>query len=274
MTAFCHISPTEFLPLFSRGRKSHLILAHLVEQDDAYATFFKNETGLKILDNSAFEMYKQGREMYDPSKLLEMAKRVEANYIVMTDYPGKPSSKGIKIAQQQASIFKDAGFGTFFVPQSKVGDLDDLISAYMWAAQAPEVGYIGFSILGIPNAYGVEKKNKLQRFNARWKFLQELDKTEFWRLAKGKKMHLLGMVDGPNEIALLRPWLSKFLTWDSSAAIWAGLNGVSFDESPTGLINGKFETEVDFGYNVWDSNISTAMDNVKVIDKLCRENTE
>ena len=269
MVDFCHISPVEYLCLV-KGRPSHLALAHLVEEDQQYADFYKNESGVKILDNSAFEMYKQKRDMYDPSKLLEMAERVKANYIVMTDYPGKSSAKGIKIAKEQAPIFKEAGYGTFFVPQSRVGDLDDLISAYMWAAQAPEVGYIGFSILGIPNAYGVEKKNKLQRFLARWKFMQELDKTDFWRLARGKRMHLLGMVDGPNEIELLSPWLQNFQTWDSSAAVWAGLNGVAFDSSPTGLVDGKFELEVDFAHKVWDNSISTVLDNMRVIDKLCQ----
>jgi hypothetical protein len=162
----------------------------------------------------------------------------------------------------------DEGFGTFFVPQSEIGDLEGLIQSYIWAAQAPEVGYIGFSILGIPNAYGVEKDNKLQRFLSRWKFMQELEKRDFFRLAAHKKLHLLGMVDGPNEIELLRPWLEHFDTWDSSAAIWAGLNGIKFDNSPSGLVNGKFETEVDFDYKVWDNNTAIAMENMRTIDNL------
>lgn len=269
MTDFCHIAPTEYLPLFCRGRDSHLILAHLVEQDERYAEFYKGENGVKILDNSAFEMYKRGVDMYDPSKLIDMANKIDANYIVMTDYPGEDPRKGIEMAKQQASTFREAGFGPFFVPQSTIGDLNGLIEAFMWAATSSDVSYIGFSILGIPNAYGVEKTNKLQRFVARWKFMQELDKREFWRYAKGKKMHLLGMVDGPNEIELLRPWLKNFNTWDSSAAIWAGLQGISFDSSPTGLVNGKFEDEVDFTYDVWDNNVSRAMENMKIIDRLC-----
>ena len=55
-------------------------------------------------------------------------------------------------------------------------------------------------------------------------------------------------------------------TWDSSAAVWAGLNSISFDDSPTGLINGKFEKHVDFESNFKDTSIAEA--NMKVIDNL------
>jgi len=268
MVDFCHISPTEHLSLFCRGRSSHLILAHLVETDDVYAEFYSSQQGTKILDNSAFEMYKQGRDMYDPDKLLDMADKVGAHYVVMTDYPGQPPQKTIDMALEQGPKFKEAGRGTFFVPQSEVGDLQGLVDSYLWAATAPEVDYIGFSILGIPNAYGVEKDNKLQRFLSRWKFMQELEKTTFWRQATTKRKHLLGMVDGPNEIELLRPWLEHFNSWDSSAAIWAGLNGIKFDASPSGLVDGKFEKEVDFGYKKWDNNVSIAMENAQTIDRL------
>jgi hypothetical protein len=59
-------------------------------------------------------------------------------------------------------------------------------------------------------------------------------------------------------------------SWDSSAAVWAGLNDVQFDRSPSGLIGGKLESEVDF-------NLSTASDaamekvrsNIAYINSLC-----
>ena len=59
-------------------------------------------------------------------------------------------------------------------------------------------------------------------------------------------------------------------TWDSSAAIWAGLNGIRFDNTPTGLLSGKFEKEVDFDFETNDNNlISLAKENMEYIDKLC-----
>ena len=81
----------------------------------------------------------------------------------------------------------------------------------------------------------------------------------------GKKIHFLGMVDGPNEISLVRDF--HIDTWDSSAGVWAGLNGLMFDNSPTGLVNGKFEKHVDFNHESKD-NIDIAKANVKYIDDL------
>jgi hypothetical protein len=255
-----------------------LLLAHLVESDDVYAQWyttnkqcFGDET-LHILDNSAFEMYKQGRDMYPSDKLIEMGKRVCADYIVMSDYPNEKGLKTIKAAEELAPKFREAGFGTFFVPQSEIGDLEDYIATFAWAASSPLVDYIGVSILGVPNAYGVEKGNKLQRYVSRFHIMQELARRGILHLAErnNKMIHFLGMVDGPNEISLCSQF--QIDTWDSSAAIWAGLNGISFDSSPTGLIDGKFEEEVDFKFKTVDSRlISMAKANRDYIDSMCKD---
>jgi hypothetical protein len=272
---FCHIAPTPHLEHFAAGRSAHLLLAHLVEKDNTYADFYKKRklhSQFYILDNSAFEMYKAGREMYAPEKLIEMGKRVHADYIVMSDYPNEPGSKTIQAAEQLAPQFKQAGFGTFFVPQSRIGDIEDYIACFAWAASSPLVDYIGVSILGVPNAYGVEKDNKLQRFFSRWKMMKTLEERGILALAaaNGKLIHFLGMVDGPNEIELCKEFTIH--TWDSSAAVWAGLNGIAFDSSPTGLVDGKFEKEVDFGLEIRDNTkVQLAHDNIKYIDRLCRE---
>lgn len=273
---FCHIVPTPHLSLADRS-DTHLLLAHLVESDDDYTYYYYSRKSIDgrertyILDNSAFEMYKAGREMYPSDKLIEMGNRVKADYIVMSDYPNEPGSKTIKAALEYAPKFKQAGFGTFFVPQSKIGDIEDYIQCFAWAASSPLVDYIGVSILGVPNAYGVEKGNKLQRFFSRWKMMKELKRRGILDLAKRnrKKIHFLGMVDGPNEIELCSEF--DIDTWDSSAAAWAGLNGIAFDGSPTGLINGKFEKEVEFDQRFEDNSvIELAKANIEYINQLAR----
>lgn len=254
MTDFCHITPTKYLDLFASDRSHHLVLAHLIEEDPAYAAWYaelasEHETTV-IMDNSAFEMFKQGRPMYPSDKLLEMGNKVKADYIVMSDYPGEPARKTIEAALLLAPEFHRAGFGTFFVPQAEVGDIEGVLTAFDWAAEAEEVDYIGVSILTAPNMFGVEKGNNLQRFLSRWKLMQMLEERGTLDKIKqnGKNIHFLGMVDGPNEIALVDRWLDYIDTWDSSAAVWAGLCGIEFDRSPTGLINGKNEVEVDFSH--------------------------
>ena len=253
MATFCHIAPIPHLDII-KGSKAHLALAHLVEQSDKYTSFYLDEKAKGstiILDNSAFEMYKQNKPMYDTSKLITMADKIKADYVVMSDYPNQYSKVTIKAAEDTAPILKEKGFGTFFCPQSKIGDIGDLYSCFEWAADSDLVDYIGVSILAIPNAYGVEKKNKLQRFVSRYMFMQGLRDSGVLDHAKskGKKIHMLGMLDGPGEIRLMEPFKDYIDTWDSSAAIWLGLHaGKTFDSSPTGLLNGKYEEEVDFDY--------------------------
>lgn len=271
MIDFCHIMPTAFLNTYANKYKTQLILAHLVEEDEHYRNFFAKYNRTKIMDNSAFEMFKTGQPMYPADKLIEMGHKVNADYIVMSDYPNEDPSKTIAAAEELAPKFKEAEFGTFFCPQSKIGDLEGLISAFAWAANSHLVDYIGFSILNIPNAYGVEKNNKLQRYLSRLKFVQELDKRGILEqiVNNKKKIHFLGMVDGPNEIELMgyNGYDECIDTWDSSAAVWYGLNGIKFDNSPTGAVNGKFEKEVDFNEKQGDN--TSVRYNLAYIDKLC-----
>ena len=273
---FCHISPTPHLNLVS-GRKTHLVLAHLIEEDENYVNYYlreKDEYGSTlIMDNSAFEMYKQGKEMYPSDKLISMAQRVNADYVVMSDYPAEPGEKTIEAAKKLAPELHEAGFKTFFVPQSKIGDTADCIKTFRWASLNPKlVDYVGVSILTAPNAYGVEKGNKLQRFMSRIKLMYDMKESLVFPSMKshGQKVHFLGMMDGPNEIMYAEPFGKYIDTWDSSAAIWAGLNGIRFDNTPTGLLSGKFEKEVDFDFETNDNNLLTlAKENMEYIDKLC-----
>lgn len=280
MTEFCHIAPVSMLDMAATGRTHHLVLAHLIETNPAYVDWYvKNRPASKtvIMDNSAFELYKAGKEMYPSDKLIEMGTKVKADYIVLTDYPAENSIKTISAAIQLAPKIKQAGFGTFFVPQSNIGDLDDLINAFQWAVYKEDIDYIGISILAVPNAYGVEKNNKLQRFLSRWKFMSELAKWGLLDQAKaaGKKIHFLGMVDGPNEIELVKDYLPYIDTWDSSAAVWAGINQISFDNSPTGLIQGKFEKEVEFDIEAPNQEfIDLAISNMKYIDDILEKYNE
>lgn len=246
MINFCHISPTNILSEVSKYNKVHLVLAHLVESKQKYRDFYANINEPIIMDNSAFEMFKQNRPMYPSNKLIEMGKSINATYIVLSDYPNEHSSKTIEAAKQLIPIFKQEGFKTFFVPQSLIGDIDDYINCWKYALNNPGIDLIGMSILGAPNAFGVEKDNKLQRFLSRWKIFNMLKDQNILTNRHTNKIHMLGMVDGPNEILLVEQFHKYIYSWDSSAAVWAGLNNIRFDSSPTGLVNGKFESHVDF----------------------------
>lgn len=288
---FCHIAPSSMLGRYTQTNGAHLLLAHLIEDDyfgdNRYTNYYANlnDGKLKIMDNSAFEMFKQGRPMYDSDKLIEMAKRVKADVIVMSDYPKEEWTKTRDKAIEMIPKLKDAGFKTFYVPQSELNDLQGAVLSFEWALNNPDVDLIGVSILTCPIAFGVNESKhdpnfvrsdayKLQRFMSRWKMFTTLQRNGLlWDDKSIKRFHVLGMTDGPNEIELLQEtgFAECIHSWDSSAAVWAGMNGIGFDESPTGLMEGKFETEVDFNcFEVSTLNDNLALSNIRYIDRLCQ----
>lgn len=276
---FCHISPTAYLSKYTRSNGAHLILAHLVEEDPEYRDYYANlEDGkYKIMDNSAFEMFKLGRDMYESSKLIDMAQSCKADCIVLSDYPKTSSQRTVDAAKELIPQFKGAGFDTFFVPQSQLGDMVDYINAVEWGLNHEGIDVIGISILGAPIACGVDESTfeggkrsdayKMQRYMSRLAVFRELEKRNLLGPLAQKRFHCLGMVDGPKEIDLLREYHDYIFSWDSSAAVWAGINGMSFDNSPTGLINGKFEMEVDFSH-LQEHNTTIVFNNIHVIDEM------
>lgn len=282
---FCHISPTAYLNKYTNSNGAHLLLAHLVEQDQQYADYYANlhDGKVKIMDNSAFEMFKQGRPMYDSSKLVEMGRRCNADIIVMSDYPKQSWMTTVGAAVDMIPELKDAGFGTFYVPQGELGDLHGVLKSFDWALGNPDVDLIGMSILTCPIAFNVNESShgdgkrsdayKLQRFLSRWKMFRELEKAGLLTDHAIKRFHCLGMTDGPNEIGLLRTsGFGKYIfSWDSSAAVWAGLNDIKFDHSPSGLAEGKFEKEVDFDMSkdVTSTSDNTTLYNINYINQLC-----
>lgn len=274
MINFCHISPTKHLKTFCQDQKVHLVLAHLIESDEEYRRFYKHVQGVKILDNSAFEMYKQNKPMFDGDKLIALGQMIDANYIVLSDYPGENWMKTRDAAIKLIPQFKAAGFKTFYVPQSQIGDLAGYMENWIWALRNEDIDLIGLSILGAPNAFAVEKDNNLQRFMSRWWILKILQRNDILDMDSNHnhdKIHCLGMVDGPNEIELLSEFHDYIYSWDSSSAIWAGLNDIEYDGTPTGLLNGKFPLEVDFGYDreLEPDQLLKVTRNMRVINRLC-----
>lgn len=259
-----------------------MVLAHLVEESDEYANFYKDifvgGDSEKIMDNSAFEKFKRGEPMYESSKLVDMGRRCGATVIVLSDYPGEHYEKTIQKAIEMAPSIKSSGFKTMYVPQSELGDIDGYLKSLLWAVNNNDIDYIGLSILGCPIALGVKEETfnhgdrdqafLMQRFLSRWKMLNLVDSVVEDKSKLYKKFHNLGCVDGLNEILLLEKYKDYIKSWDSSSAVWAGINGVRYDGSPTGLRYGKIESEVDFFINEeYNADIEF---NVELINNLCQ----
>lgn len=215
--SFCFITPTAYLEEYATASKTHLVLAHLVSEDPVYSAFYRDRAragDFIMMDNSAYEL----KEPYSPEHLVDLGNECGAQAIVLPDYPFQPCAKTIEAAIKFTPIFKQAGFSTFFVPQSEVGQLEDWVQGYKWATNNPDIDIIGMSILGVPNALP-----HIEPAYARVVMTQLLkDRGMF---ATKKHHHYLGLNAGPAlEIpSLLR--MGVLDTIDSSNPVWMGILG-------------------------------------------------
>lgn len=237
---FCIITPIAYLK-YAEWSTSHLVLAHLVDESDEYAEFYKqcrDRGEFVMMDNSAYEL----KEPYSPEKLLKLGQKCGAHAIVLPDYPFQPSAVTVNAAKEFAPIFKDAGILTFFAPQSEKGDLGDWINGYNWAANNPEIDIIGMSILGIPNAMP-----NIHYAYSRVVMTQKLMDAGYFN--PEKHHHYLGLNAGP---ALEIPSLLKMGALDSidsSGPVWAGITGHRYNIDTDSLQSvSKIKMPVDFHY--------------------------
>lgn len=290
---FCHIVPTKLVP-YVANHPRHLVLAHLVEFNDDYVNQYLaikrgNPNATFILDNSAFELTMAGKPMYPSEKLIDLARKIKADYIVMSDYPRENWKKTQDKAVEMASVIKSAGFKTFYCPQSELGDIDGLCESFKWAIANKDIDLIGVSILAAPIGFGVDPGSysakindviRLQRTLARVRLMIELERRSIINryvvpANLFQRFHFLGMQDAISEITLAKPWNHMIASWDSSAAGWNAVNGIEFDNTPTMLVNGKIKSAVDFDWNCDDHTLNDVVAkltyNVNAIDKLVSE---
>jgi hypothetical protein len=257
--SFCFITPTAYLEEFATASNTHLVLAHLVHTDETYAQFYKKRSELGdfiMMDNSAYEL----KEPYAPSQLVQLAKQCGAHVVVLPDYPFQPCQKTIDAAIKFIPIFKENGLGTFFVPQSQAGDLEDWIAGYRWAAENPDIDIIGMSILGIPNAL-----SNIEPAYARVVITQLLQDRGMF--AFDKIHHYLGLNAG---VALEIPSLIRMkalTTVDSSNPVWMGILGHMYTTNADSyLAVKKINTPVDFSIKMTKDN--TTLERIRVNVKL------
>lgn len=240
------ITPTAYLEQYAIQSNFHLVLAHLVDKNDIYANFYAkvSERGDYIIcDNGAFEL----GESYDPDKLIDLAYKCKADAIVLPDYPAQHSSKTIQAAIELGPKVKDAGFDTFFCPQSEMGDWEGWQEAYEWVSLNDEIDIIGISILALPNALP-----HIPAAYARVVGTQILISKDIFNF--DKYHHYLGLNAGPGlEIPPLIK-MNALDSCDSSAPVWFGINGIRYNITTDSLspISKQYMREVDFSYP-WNS---------------------
>ncbi len=248
---FCIITPTAYLEKYASQSSMHLVLAHLVDTDEEYASFYANRTEFKIMDNGAFEL----GESYAPTKLIELGRKCKADAIVLPDYPFQPADTTIEASRKLVSQVKTAGFKTMYVPQSRTGQLNDWIRGYVWGATNPDIDIIGMSILGVPNAIP-----HIHVGYARVVMTQILIERGLFNF--DKYHHYLGLNAGPGlELPSLIN-MGALDSCDSSNPVWMGICGHRFAANTDSLLAvSKVKKHVEFNYPLTKDR--TTLDNIQ-----------
>ncbi len=222
------IAPTNHIGDAIKHSDINMALAHLCD-DSRYTSKFKESSKYTILDNSFFEL---GYCM-DKDTMVDSASLVGADCIIMTD--GTMDNMG---------VYKSLGYDVMYIPTTTDG--------FICAMNDDNIDRVGLSFFHASNMVGTDKNNPTSRYNVlRDNFNEGMDI---------KKIHMLGATDSAYEIQLCKHMVGS---WDSSAAIWGGLNGI--DLSTQTVKNSKI---VDFNTDLqWNDN---CINNINFIKGITR----
>lgn len=243
--SFGYIAPINYLNYIPHKSTFHLCLAHLCT-NETYCEFYraKRERGdLIFMDNSAFEL----GEGIENERLLDLIDEsgIKPHVIVAPDFPGRPAVKTLNALVKFRTSIENRNYKEdvriMGVPQSEIGKHDQWIMCYNEMTSNGIADTIGMSILALPNAFcqltGTTDISHNRLYGSLYLRRMGLYRTSMWH-------HYLG-AGSPSEIQLI-PQLQMADSMDSSSPIWHGIHNIKYDESPTGLINGKIKKHVDF----------------------------
>ncbi len=227
---FCHIAPIKHILHAAAHSTKHMALAHLCSDPEyvrAFRTIGMEPDNYIYLDNSQFEL---GTAL--PFKdLIETAHLILADCIILPD----GELEGLEEC-------KDAGFDVMYIPSAP-----DLEEDFLATINDPDIDYIGLSYSKTSSHLGRPRHSATSRYD----FLSNLGE-----MLPNKKIHMLGMVT-PGEIALVKPFEDAIVSWDSSIAIWAGINEIIVKEMRhkntdivdfNSVLNWSYECNVNIAY--------------------------
>lgn len=232
-----HIVPINYLS-FVRGRKFHLVLAHMIQQNEKYRNFYKEEAKngtTIILDNSSYEL---GDSWISPEGLIDIYNSLKSeNVYLMCPEVAFDSKATIKAVKTFKKILNKKGLfpKTFGTIHGK--SISDIVECYKKVSEVTD--YIGFSYRiwceDIKTMYPVPVIERgLMRINV----IRKLFEKNVINILKPH--HLLGISDPCELYEQSRyPWIRSA---DSSTCYVHARNNIWFDPS-SGLRSRKRVTE-------------------------------
>ena len=224
---FAHIAPTKHILHAASNSLAHMALAHLIKDPEYVENFrtIRDEGGYVYLDNSQYELgYSLPIET-----VLDAAQLINANCVILPDGD-----------LTHLELVKRAGFDVMYIPMAP-----DFEKDFLQAMFNTKIDKVGLSYSKTSAALGRPRHSTTSRFD----FL-----TTVGEMLPNKKIHMLGMVT-PGEIALMRPFKDLIYSWDTSIAVWAGLNHIQIaDMKHKNVAAVDFDSELHWG-NIVDLNI-------------------
>jgi hypothetical protein len=302
----CVITPTSHLELAGFGNGIHMALTHVTLESDEYVKAyqrFHNKGEYIILDNSAFELEQQGKGL-DPKPILEASKAIGVDEVIATDVlcNGDETVKSTRnfIAEFEKFYSEEIRLQKpvpriMAVPQGK--SPEEWTDCYMRLLGLQGVSVIGFSKIAVPSSFGGSNSRKVDGgvTQSRLKLYDYLDENQLWPfdLNRNVAIHLLGgdswsgyelksiVTHKPTKESMVfsGPASKRRLirSNDTSAPVWYGANGVSFDPF-TGKASKFIEEKPDLENKrqttaeLLNKNAALIMRNINVLLKMASSN--
>jgi len=252
------------LNLFTKYTDYDFLLAHKILDCKEYREFYKKSERYKIVDNSSFEL----SEPLKLAELLDAAKEVDANEIVIPDIIGDPKASMVLLDECLQKLFRD--YSSYFNDGLKIGAVVQGTTIEEWLSyfKLLSSGYPVISRVHIPFALKfVNRDSSTQtQMDSRLLMTSIIDREELYN--PYKKYHLLGC-SNPIEIK----YQSKYKwidTLDTSSPIQQAVCGKVYD-SKYGVIE-KNRTKVNFDYKLNEEEIEKALYNIGMLKGWCNGN--
>jgi len=241
----CVITPISHLKTFGSLGEMDMSLTHMIIEnggDNDYAKFYRRQSEqgrFILLDNSAYEMQKQGKGL-DPDFVLDAAEVTKPREVIATDvlYDGEATVESTK---RFIKCMKDRGvWGNYSVMGVVQGRTKEEWWKCLDEMMRLPVNVVGLSKLSVPMSFlgTITEEGCVAR--ARLECTQLIESSGLAALnsiVDRKQIHLLG---GDNwtvwEMTQQRkyPWIRSN---DSSCAVWYGRHELTFnDEGKIGFL--------------------------------------
>ncbi len=198
---FIHIAPSEHvLHAAAHSNNYAMALENLVGDND-YSRKMSRLSGegyYIYLDNNEFETGKP----CSIDELIAAGHKINASCLILPDGD---------ISEEDCEIIHANGFDVMVIPEGPA--LDEI---FLVCIAREDIDVVGLSYSKTSQYLGRHRHSATSRFD----FL-----TGLGSILPNKKIHMLGAVV-PGEIALMKPFEDAIVSWDTSLAVWAGLNEI------------------------------------------------